>query len=97
MTGNVQTIRVMIVNDVPGVWFRKRTVETAKSLGLRGWVGNRRNGTVEAVFSGSNSDVKMKIMLERCHDGPSAARIDSVTVVAWDDRAEIEFRQLPTV
>ena len=97
MTGNVQTIRVMIVGDAQGVWFRKRTVKTARSLGLGGWVRNRRNGAVEAVFSGSNSDVKMKIMLERCHDGPSAARIDSVTVVAWDDRAEFEFRQLPTV
>ena len=97
MTGNVQTIRVMIVGDVQGVWFRKWTVRPARSLGLGGWVRNRRNGAVEAVFSGSNSDVKMKIMLERCHDGPSAARIDLVTVVACDDRAEFEFRQLPTV
>ena len=94
MTGNVQTIRVMIVGDVQGVWFRKWTVKTARSLDLGSWVRNRQNGAVEAVFSGSNSDVK--IMLERCHDGPSAARIDSVTVVAWDDRAEFEFRQLPT-
>ena len=95
MTGNVQTIRVMIVGDVHGVWFRKWTVKTARSLGLGGWVRNRRTGAVEAVFSGSNSDVK--IMVEHCQDGPSAARIDLVTVVACDDRAEFEFRQLPTV
>ena len=95
MVGNVQTIRVMIVGDVQGVWFRKWIVETARSLGLGAWVRNRRNRVVEAVFSGSHSDVK--IMLERCHDGPSAAQINSVRVVAWDDRAEFEFRQLPTV
>ncbi len=56
---------------------------------------NRRNRVVEAVFSGKNSDVD--IMLERCHGGPSAALIDPVTVVAWDDHAEFESRQLHTV
>ena len=97
MARNVRTVRVMIVGHVQGVWFRKWTVKTARSLGLGGWVRNRRNGAVEAVFSGSNSDVKMIIMLERCHGGPSAARIESVTVVAWDEHAEFEFCQLPTV
>jgi len=59
MTEKVQTIRVMIVGAVQGVWFRKWTVETAKLLGLGGWVRNRRNCAVEAVFSGPNSGVKL--------------------------------------
>ena len=44
------SVRLIIEGHVQGVWFRDWTVKTAKQLGLFGWVRNRREGCVEAVF-----------------------------------------------
>lgn len=69
-------IRVRITGQVQGVWFRAWTVENALSLGLRGWVRNRHDGSVEALFVGRAEDVAR--MIERCHIGPPAARVAAV-------------------
>ena len=95
MAADFQTVRVVISGHVQGVWYRGWTVESARALDLRGWVRNCRNGTVEAVFGGPEPVIE--IMLIRCHGGPPAARIDSVSVVAWDGETGTGFYQLPTI
>ncbi|MDP6691132.1 MAG: acylphosphatase [Alphaproteobacteria bacterium] len=87
-------VRVVIEGRVQGVWYRGWTVDTAEALGLCGWVRNRRDGSVEAVFSGPAAAVDA--MLARCHQGPSAARIDSVTTAPWSGKVGPDFRQEPT-
>ena len=67
-----------IKGRVQGVYYRKWTVENASRLGLDGWVRNRRDGSVEAVFSGNTRDVDS--MVENCKVGPEAAVVTSVTV-----------------
>lgn len=52
------------------------TAEEARRLGLSGWVRNRLDGRVEAVFEGEESTVDR--MLEWCHDGPPHAYVDNV-------------------
>ena len=47
-----KAVRVVVKGRVQGVFFRDWTVETARSLGLAGWVRNRRDGTVEVLLSG---------------------------------------------
>ncbi len=87
-------VRVVIKGRVQGVWYRAWTSEEASDLGLNGWVRNRRDGSVEAVFSGPSDDIDR--MLELCRDGPPLAK---VTAVTWtDDTSSVEpgFRQLPT-
>ncbi len=74
---NEVTVRVLIEGRVHGVWFRAWTREAAQSLGLRGWVRNRRDGTVEAVFAGPEGDVAD--MIARCHDGPPSASVSRIT------------------
>lgn len=64
------------------------------SLGLDGWVRNRHDGGVEAVISGSAREVEE--MLDRCRQGPPAARVISVTVIEWHRAASPGFLQLPT-
>lgn len=86
-------IRVVIEGRVQGVWYRGWTVDTARALGLSGWVRNRSDGSVEAVFSGPEAAVDA--MLARCHQGPSAARVDSVTTAAWAGDIGSDFRQAP--
>lgn len=75
---DIRTVTVRIEGRVQGVYYRAWTYETATSLGLNGWVRNRQDGSVEAVFSGP-PDVVAE-MLERCKDGPPDARVTAVTV-----------------
>jgi acylphosphatase len=74
----VRTVRVRIAGRVQGVGFRYWTEEEARDLGLAGWVRNRRDGSVEALFSGAPGSVAE--MLRRCREGPAAAVVASVGV-----------------
>jgi acylphosphatase len=61
---------------VQGVGYRYWTRRTATARGLEGWVRNRRDGSVEAVFAGPEQAVAEMIAL--CRRGPDAAHVDSV-------------------
>jgi acylphosphatase len=74
-----RSVRVRIEGRVQGVGYRYWVERTAGRLGLAGWVRNRRDGSVEAVFSGPPDAVGD--MLERCRHGPPAAGVTSVTVL----------------
>lgn len=65
--------RVIIHGKVQGVGFRAWTRYAASRRGLDGWVRNRRDGTVEAVFAGPAEVVAM--MIADCGYGPPAARV----------------------
>jgi len=67
---------VTITGRVQGVWYRGWTVDTARHLGLSGWVRNRTSGEVEALVQGDVSAVERFLAL--AWDGPSAARVDEV-------------------
>lgn len=73
-----RTVHVRITGRVQGVSYRAWTQDAAAALGLRGWVRNRRDGSVEAVFTGS--DAAVADILARCKSGPPAARVDRVEV-----------------
>jgi acylphosphatase len=91
---DVRTVRVRIAGGVQGVSYRYWTEATAHDLGLTGWVRNRRDGSVEALFSGAADDVAD--MLQRCHDGPAAAVVASVEVLAEGGDPPARFEVLPT-
>jgi acylphosphatase len=61
---------------VQGVGFRAFVEDTAQRLGLEGWVRNRRDGSVEAVFGGAYEQVTA--MIAECRRGPPGARIDGI-------------------
>ncbi len=86
-------VRVVVSGRVQGVWYRGWTVDEARRRGLRGWVRNRGDGTVEAMFAGP--EAKVRAMIAACHEGPPAARVSAVAEFPGDDRGETEFRQLP--
>jgi acylphosphatase len=88
-------VRVVIEGRVQGVFYRDWTRQTAQSLGLSGWVCNRRDGTVEAAFAGTEAAVSR--MLDLCREGPPSARVSDVRVVAEDEAADEGFAILPTV
>tara|TARA_Y100000815_G_scaffold206084_1_gene189941 strand:- start:10471 stop:10767 length:297 start_codon:yes stop_codon:yes gene_type:complete len=61
---------------VQGVFYRDWTVETARGLGLTGWVRNLPNGTVEAQLEGDEGAVAQ--MIEEMRDGPPRASVDRI-------------------
>ena len=73
---------VFVSGRVQGVFFRFETRRFARRLGVAGWVRNRRDGKVEAVFEGEKEDVER--LIEFCRRGPSGARVTSVEV-RWEE------------
>lgn len=92
----MQAVRVRITGRVQGVWYRGWTVENALSLDLKGWVRNRLDGSVEALFVGPPD--RVDDMLARCRLGPRAARVDAVNASpeAIPDPPSVGFDTLPT-
>jgi acylphosphatase len=92
---------VTIRGQVQRVGFRNWVEYTAGQHGLSGWVRNRRDGTVEALFAGRNAEVGA--MIEACRRGPSSARVEAVEPREATSR-ELSLRQpgetfsvLPTI
>lgn len=75
MPGDVR-LQARIVGRVQGVFFRASTEREAKALGLRGWVRNCRDGSVELVAEGPRPACEE--LLEYCRKGPPAARVEAV-------------------
>lgn len=69
-------IHATIHGRVQGVWYRGWTAEEARTRGLTGWVRNRPDGTVEALFVGPG--LVVEDMLAACRTGPPAARVERI-------------------
>jgi acylphosphatase len=80
---NVKTrAHVFISGYVQGVFFRETAKNRADSLNVMGWVRNREDGGVEAVFEGEEQDVKKTV--EYCKHGPPRAAVTHVEVL-WEN------------
>lgn len=82
-------VRVIISGRVQGVWFRDWTIREARARGLDGWVCNRPDGTVEALFSGPAG--KVREMIDACRQGPPMARVSGLRTVPAKGPAESGF------
>ena len=93
--------QVTVTGRVQGVGYRAWVDHQAKNHNLEGWVRNRRDGSVEALFAGP-ADI-VSDMVARCRRGPSSARVDSVQDGEADPdalqmrRPGQRFAVLPTV
>ena len=68
--------RVVIHGRVQGVGYRDWTRHVARGRGIEGWVRNRKDGSVEAVFAGLHDGVSG--MIEACRKGPPSAMVDTI-------------------
>jgi acylphosphatase len=78
MSGERVAKRVIVHGDVQGVFFRDSTQREAESRGVAGWVTNRSDGAVEALFEGDPDAVKA--MVEFARGGPGRADVEDVEV-----------------
>ncbi len=69
---------LIISGEVQGVMFRQETKHRALNLNVKGWIRNRNDGTVEAVFEGEEQDVES--MITFCKRGPPRAIVTDVKV-----------------
>jgi acylphosphatase len=74
----VQRRRVIVHGLVQGVYFRDATRRLAQQSGVAGWVRNRPDGAVEAVFEGPDEAVAR--LVDFCRRGPRGARVDRADV-----------------
>ncbi|GAB4120653.1 MAG: acylphosphatase [Rhodothalassiaceae bacterium] len=88
-------IRVVITGRVQGVFFRAFVAREAERLGLRGFVRNRRDGSVEALFRGEEAAIAA--MLGKCHTGPPAAQVARVETTKAHGIVPDRFEIKPTV
>ncbi len=86
-------LRLEIRGRVQGVGFRWAMVEQARLLGVRGWVRNRRDGSVEAAVAGPPDAVDRMVAWAR--RGPRSAVVATVDIFAGDGDV-VGFDQRPT-
>ena len=85
---------VAIAGRVQGVGYRGWVADEAAVRRLAGWVRNRRDGTVEAVFAGEEAAVEA--MIAACRIGPSAANVTDIRVDDYSGPLLTGFEVLPT-
>lgn len=75
-------VKLKIIGRVQGVFYRQSTKSQAQVLGLRGWVRNLADGSVEALAVGPKD--KLELLIDWCGRGPNNARVERVDV-KWLD------------
>ncbi len=93
--GEQRAVKVLIEGRVQGVWYRGWTLQTARDFGLDGWVQNRRDGSVQAVFSGP--DAVVDEMLRLCAQGPPGASVSTLEYIPHNSPVPSGFRIKPSV
>jgi len=86
----VERLRVVVHGFVQGVGFRFAVERAARSRGVSGWVRNRPDGAVEAVFEGERADVEA--LVDLCRRGPRGAVVDRVDVTPEVPEGSAGFR-----
>jgi acylphosphatase len=82
--------KIVAWGRVQGVFFRDSTRRRAEQLGVGGWVANRPDGAVEAVFEGDPESVGA--MVEFCRTGPGDAEVDQLEVSELETEGLTSFR-----
>lgn len=76
-------VRLFIYGVVQGVGFRHSLSKAARMADLKGWVRNRPDGSVEALFQGERT--KLEKMIRWCQKGPPFSSVEKVHVL-WEDK-----------
>jgi acylphosphatase len=88
-TGAVIRRRVVARGRVQGVFFRDTCRRQAWSHRVSGWVTNREDGAVEAVFEGDAAAVQA--MVEWARRGPAQAHVTKLEVIEEAPQGELGF------
>lgn len=87
---SVVRCRAVVSGRVQGVYYRDSCQQTARRLGVTGWVRNRPDGTVELTAEGARDDVDA--LLVWCRTGPPRAVVHDIEVHDEEPVGETTFR-----
>ncbi len=90
----MKAVRLRVAGRVQGVGYRAWAARVASELGLRGWVRNRADGTVEVLATGP--DEAVAAMIGAARRGPLAAQVNEVRVADAEDDGSFGFAARPT-
>lgn len=85
-------VKVVVTGRVQGVFYRARTKEKADLLGIKGYVKNLPDGSVEAVFQGEALSVTK--MTNWCRKGPAAAKVEHVSIQKDEMISDVDTFQI---
>jgi len=85
----VKSARIIVTGRVQGVGYRMWAERTASALGIRGWVRNRADRSVELLAIGDDGAVDA--LIEACGQGPRHAEVSGVSVSNASDDGSIGF------
>ena len=91
----MRAVQVRIEGRVQGVGYRAFVERNAGALGLVGWVRNRRDGCVEAVFQGPDETIDEMLVL--CRRGPPGSAVTNVDTIGECVGTFTGFEVRPTV
>lgn len=86
------SLHLVIHGRVQGMGYRAWAIDTARQLGLTGWVRNNDDSTVEMVVCGTSAAVAA--MHKECERGPTEAHVLRIDANAWDGEVPQDFKQL---
>jgi acylphosphatase len=89
-----KALHAVITGRVQGVGYRAWAANRATQMGLKGWVRNRRDGSVEVVIKGEEQAVVR--MLDDCWRGPRSAAVRDVVATSVPDEGWQDFSVRPT-
>ena len=87
--------RIRVFGHVQGVFYRAWTLQQAQLLGLKGFVRNRRDGSVEIEAWGNPASIHA--LIEKCRQGPSQARVERIAEEKIDGEPPSGFRAASTI
>ena len=91
----MRSVHLVITGRVQGVGYRMWAERTAAALGIRGWVRNRHDGSVELLATGD--DQAIAALIEACRQGPRSAVVSDVAIEDAGDDGSTGFGKRPTV
>ena len=92
---NSKAIKVRIIGQVQGVFFRVWAKEKADNLGVMGWIRNRLDGELEGLFVGPEEAVDALVAV--CREGPKPALVDEIKIEPVQGITPANFQIKPTV
>ncbi|MFZ2007669.1 MAG: acylphosphatase [Stellaceae bacterium] len=91
----MRTARLVISGKVQGVGYRMWAERAATALGIRGWVRNRADGSVELLATGDDDAIAS--LIEACRRGPRAAAVENIVIAAAEDEGSQGFSARQTI
>ncbi len=82
-------VRLKVLGRVQGVFYRQSTADQARLLGLRGWVANEPDGSVQIDAQGAIE--KLESLIIWCRKGPPSAKVENLEI-EWLQELDQEFQ-----